>query len=90
MSIVSRPCTSSGCTGSFISDDGLIITNHHCAFSAVQQASTPEQDYLTKGFVAHQRDQEIEAKGLTCRITDSYDDVSERVLGAVAQISDPA
>ncbi|HEY1008399.1 MAG TPA: S46 family peptidase [Sphingobacteriaceae bacterium] len=79
-----------GCTGSFISDEGLIITNHHCAFSAVQQASTPEKDYLTKGFVAHQRDQEIEAKGLTCRITDSYDDVSERVLGAVAQISDPA
>ncbi len=79
-----------GCTGSFISDEGLIITNHHCAFSAVQQASTPEKDYLTKGFVAHQRDQEIEAKGLTCRITDSYEDVSDRVLGAVANVTDPA
>jgi hypothetical protein len=79
-----------GCTGSFISNEGLIITNHHCAFSAVQLASTPENDYLNKGFVARGREQEIEAKGLTCRITDSYDDVSDRVLGAVAQISDPA
>ncbi|HEY1024545.1 MAG TPA: S46 family peptidase, partial [Sphingobacteriaceae bacterium] len=79
-----------GCTGSFISDEGLIITNHHCAFSAVQQASTPEKDYLTNGFVAQTREQEIEARGLTCRITDSYDDVSARVLGAVADITDPA
>lgn len=79
-----------GCTGSFISDQGLIITNHHCAFSAVQQASTPEHDYLTNGFVAKLYEQEIEAKGLTCRITDSYEDVSDKVLGAVAQIEDPA
>jgi hypothetical protein len=79
-----------GCTGSFISDEGLIITNHHCAFSAVQLASTPENDYLTKGFVADNKEREIEAKGLTCRITDSYEDVSDKVLGAVAQITDPA
>lgn len=79
-----------GCTGSFISNEGLIITNHHCAFSAVQQASTPEHDYLTNGFVAGTREQEIEAKGLTCRITDSYEDVSDKVLGAVAQVTDPS
>ena len=79
-----------GCTGSFISNEGLIITNHHCAFSAVQLASTPENDYLTNGFVANKRELEIEAKGLTCRITDSYEDVSDKVLGAVAQIADPA
>ena len=79
-----------GCTGSFVSNEGLIITNHHCAFSAVQLASTPEHDYLTDGFVAKSHEQEIEAKGLTCRITDSYEDVSDKVLGAVAQIEDPA
>ncbi|PTT03532.1 S46 family peptidase [Pedobacter sp. HMWF019] len=79
-----------GCTGSFISNEGLIITNHHCAFSAVQLASTPEHDYLNNGFVARSHEQEIEAKGLTCRITDSYEDVSDRILGAVAQITDPA
>ena len=79
-----------GCTGSFISNEGLIITNHHCAFSAVQQASTPEHDYLNNGFVANSREKEIAAKGLTCRITDSYEDVSDKVLGAAAQIDDPA
>lgn len=79
-----------GCTGSFISDAGLIITNHHCAFSAVQLASTPEHDYLEKGFVAPDKASEIEAKGMTCRITDSYEDVSEKILSSVANISDPA
>lgn len=79
-----------GCTGSFVSSEGLIITNHHCAFSAVQQASTPEKDYLTNGFVAGKHELEIEAKGLTCRITESYEDVSDKIAAALAPISDPA
>jgi len=90
ISLVDALVNVGGCTGSFVSNDGLIITNHHCAFSAVQLASTPEHDYLNNGFVANGREQEIEAKGLTCRITDSYEDVSDKVLGAVAQIQDPS
>ncbi|MDQ7947860.1 MAG: S46 family peptidase [Pedobacter sp.] len=78
-----------GCTGSFVSDEGLIITNHHCAFSAVQLASSPEHDYLNNGLVAKSHEQELEGRGLTCRITDSYEDVSAKILGAVAQIDDP-
>ncbi|SMO45017.1 S46 family peptidase [Solitalea koreensis] len=80
----------SGCTGSFVSNDGLIITNHHCAFSAVQLASTPEKNYLENGFVARTRGQEIEAKGLTVRITDSYEDVSDKILNATSGATDPA
>lgn len=79
----------SGCTGSFVSPNGLIITNHHCAFSAVQLASTAQQNYLVNGFVANNQAQEIQAKGLTIRITDSYEDVSEQILAAVAQVSNP-
>lgn len=79
----------SGCSGSFVSPNGLIITNHHCAFSAVQLASTPEHNYLENGFVANSHEQEIEAKGLNIRITDSYEDVSQEVLAAVAHVSDP-
>lgn len=79
-----------GCTGSFVSETGLIITNHHCAFSAVQLASTPEKDYLTNGFVAAAKEEEVEAKGLTCRITESYEDVSARVLEGIEKFSDPA
>ncbi|MES2418892.1 MAG: S46 family peptidase [Bacteroidota bacterium] len=90
ISLVDALVNVGGCTGSFVSGEGLIITNHHCAFSAVQLASTPEHDYLNNGFVAKTHEQEIEAKGLTCRITDSYEDVSDRVLGAVADIQDPS
>jgi len=79
----------SGCTGSFVSNRGLIITNHHCAFSAVQLASTAINNYLKNGFVAQNQEQEIEAKGLKIRITDSYEDVSVKILNAVANISDP-
>lgn len=89
ISLVDALVNVGGCTGSFVSNDGLIITNHHCAFGAVQLASTPENDYLNNGFVARKREQELEGKGLTCRITDSYEDVSDKVLGAVAQIEDP-
>lgn len=79
-----------GCSGSFVSEEGLIITNHHCTFSAVQLASTPQQDYLTHGFMAERREQEIPAQGLSIRITESYEDVSDQVLGAARGISDPA
>src|SRR5690606_28226751 len=78
-----------GCTGSFVSEQGLILTNHHCAFSAVQLASTPEKDYLKNGFVANSLEEEIVAKGLTCRITDSYEDVSEEILATVKDVINP-
>lgn len=78
-----------GCSGSFVSPSGLLITNHHCAFSAVQLASSPAFNYLKNGFVANSLEQEIEAQGLTIRITESYKDVSEEILGAVATITDP-
>jgi hypothetical protein len=72
-----------GATGSFLSDEGLFITNHHVAFGAVQAASTEEKDYLSDGFLARTRAEEIQAKGMTARITESYRDVSAEVLGAV-------
>lgn len=74
-----------GCTGSFVSSDGLILTNHHCAFGAVQAASTVERDYLNNGFLARNRSEEIPAKGYTCRITESYRDVSAEVLSAAKE-----
>ncbi len=72
-----------GATGSFVSPDGLFVTNHHVAFGAVQRASTPERDYLTNGFLAAARTDEIRALGMTARITESFHDVSAEVLGAV-------
>lgn len=72
-----------GATGSFVSEDGLILTNHHVAFNAVQAASSPERDYLKNGFIARTRTEEIEARGMTARIAESFRDVSKEVLGAV-------
>lgn len=68
-----------GCTGSFVSDEGLIITNHHCVFSSVAAVSSSEQDYLTKGFMAKTKSNELKTS-LPCRITESYKDVSAEVL----------
>lgn len=71
-----------GCTGSFVSEDGLILTNHHCSFGSVQKVSTVENNYLENGLIARTREEEIPAAGLTCRITVSYEDVSSRILSA--------
>ncbi len=77
-----------GCSGSFVSDEGLIITNHHCVFGFVQKASTLENNYLENGFLAKTREDEIPAEGLTCRITESYEDVSEKILKAAEEADD--
>jgi len=77
-----------GCTGSFVSNEGLIITNHHCSFGAVQRASTTENNYLENGFLAKTMEEEIPAKSFTCRITVSYEDVSEEVLTAANNADD--
>ena len=79
-----------GCTGSFISDKGLIITNHHCAYGSIVRASTVEKNYLENGFHAQSMEEEIPALGNSCRILESYEDVSGQVLDAVKNISDPS
>jgi hypothetical protein len=77
-----------GCSGSFVSAEGLMITNHHCTFGAVQTISTTDNNYLEEGFLARTREEEIPAVGLTCRITVSYEDVSERILKAAETAED--
>jgi hypothetical protein len=79
----------SGCTGSFVSSDGLILTNHHCVFGYVQGASSVEHDYVTEGFLARTRAEEIPAKGATVRITESSRDVSAEVLSALSDTMSP-
>ena len=77
-----------GCTGSFVSHDGMIITNHHCAFGAVQAASSAEHDYVSDGFLASKPADELSAKGYTVRITESYKDVSKAILGGIGDTLD--
>ena len=72
-----------GCTASFVSPDGLLVTNHHCAFGAIQLASTPEKNYLRDGFVAKGREDEVEARGGASRVSvlTATEDVTSRVRG---------
>ena len=77
-----------GCTGSFISNTGLIITNHHCVFSSVASVSSSENNYLENGFYASDKADEIKTS-LPCKITMSYQDVSEAVLEGI-QTNTPA
>ncbi len=90
ISLVDALVQLSGCTGSFISDKGLIITNHHCAFGAIARSSTVENNYLENGFHAKSFEEEIPATGYTCRITESYEDVSDKILGSVKNVNDPS
>ena len=83
ISLIDSIINLSGCTASFVSADGLILTNHHCAFRAIQAVSTETDDFLRQGFLARNRDQELEAKAYTVRITESYRDVSREVMAAV-------
>lgn len=78
-----------GCTGSFISNEGLIITNHHCVYGGVADASTVENNYLENGFVAKNKEQEIPIN-LPCKITESYDDVSAAVLQGIEASTTPS
>lgn len=81
--LVDGICRVNGCTGSFVSPEGLIITNHHCAYRAIQLASTTEHDYLRDGFQAKTKGDEVPSKGYTVRITESFRDVSDEVLNVV-------
>ncbi len=90
VSLVDAIVKINGCTGSFVSDNGLIFTNHHCAFHAVQAASTKENDYLQNGFYAKTFADEIPARGYTVRITEWYKDVSKEVLSVVKNGMEPA
>ncbi|MFZ1683079.1 MAG: S46 family peptidase [Candidatus Zixiibacteriota bacterium] len=69
-----------GATGSFVSSDGLVVTNHHVAFGGVQQQSTVEHNYLRDGFYAATKADEIPAIGYHVAVTVSVSDVTNRVL----------
>jgi len=81
--LVDGICRVNGCTGSFVSSSGLIITNHHCAYRAIQSASSPKNDWLKNGFFGKTLEEEIPAPGYVVRITESYRDVSREVLSVV-------
>ena len=78
-----------GCTGEVISTEGLVLTNHHCGYGAIQQHSSVEHDYLTHGFWAMNRSEELPCKGLTITYIDQILDVTDYVQAQLKQDKDP-
>src|SRR5690554_7703374 len=72
-----------GCTSSLISEEGLLITNHHCGYSAIQRHSSVEHDYLTNGFWAMSREEELPNEGLKATFLRSMEEVTASVLKGV-------
>ena len=68
-----------GCTGEIISPEGLILTNHHCGYGAIQQHSSVEHDYLTDGFWAMSRAEELPTPGLKFRFVHRIVDITDLV-----------
>src|SRR5580692_12789955 len=71
-----------GGSGSFVSSDGLLLTNHHVARGQLQKNSTAEHDYLANGFYAAAPDQELKSPDLEVNVLVSMEDVTARVQGA--------
>ncbi|MDB3904859.1 S46 family peptidase [Crocinitomicaceae bacterium] len=72
-----------GCTAELVSSEGLVLTNHHCGYSAIAELSTPENDYLTNGFWAGNKQEEMKPNSLFVRFFVRMDDVSKRILGVL-------
>ena len=72
-----------GCTGEIISSQGLLLTNHHCGYGAIQQHSSVEHDYLKHGFWAKNRSEEIPTPGLSVRFLDRIESVTDRIAPAL-------
>lgn len=80
----------SGCTGAFVSETGLIVTNHHCLFGVVQEHSTPARDLITHGFLARTQAEELPGSTTRVEIPKRFTDVTAQVLAAVPAGADPA
>lgn len=75
-----------GCTGGMISAEGLLITNHHCGYRQIQSHSSVENDYLTDGFWAMSRQEELPNPGLTVRFLEYMEDVTDKILEGTADL----
>jgi hypothetical protein len=70
-----------GCSASFVSPDGLVVTNHHCAYGAIQRNATPEHNYIVNGFLAKTRAEELPGGPNTLvYVTEKVENVTDRVL----------
>lgn len=78
------------CTGELVSGEGLVLTNHHCGYGEIQAHSSPEHDYLTDGFWAMSKDEELANPGKTASFLIRVEDVTDRILNEIPAGADQA
>ncbi|MBI4263798.1 MAG: S46 family peptidase [Acidobacteria bacterium] len=76
-----------GCTGSFVSAEGLVLTNHHCVNTCLADNSTAERDLVADGFMAANRDGEMRCQGSQASVLVDTEDVTPRVTAAIARVA---
>ena len=78
-----------GGTASFVSKDGLLVTNHHVAYTAIQRASSEQNDFLKNGFLAKTRSEEIQAPGYTAKLLIETKNITDEIISFVKDVSNP-
>lgn len=81
--LLAAAVNTSGCTGAFISEQGLLLTNHHCLFGIIQQHSTPARDLIAQGFLARSPADELPGKAERIYVPRQFTDVTQQMLAAV-------
>jgi hypothetical protein len=76
--VLSATVQINGCTASFVSADGLLVTNHHCGFGAVTDLSDPQHNYLRDGFAAADKKAELHAEGMVASVLKRIEDIKKR------------
>jgi hypothetical protein len=79
-----------GCSASFVSATGLILTNHHCLFSLIQEHTTPERDLITNGFLARTLSEELPGKTTRVTVPRRFTDVTHEIEAAIPSRADDA
>jgi hypothetical protein len=80
----------SGCTASFVSGQGLILTNHHCAASCLDENSTDQQNLVRDGFLARSRDRELRCSTQVADVLMAMENVTDKVAAATANLDEKA
>src|SRR5947199_956455 len=76
-----------GCSGSFVSPDGLVMTNHHCAHTCIEQLSTKDKDFVKEGFYAKAQSEEVKCPEIELNQLVEISDVTSRVTSATGGLS---
>src|SRR5437879_13382219 len=79
-----------GCSASFVSRDGLVMTNHHCAAACLSQLSSARKNFIADGFLARKREEEVRCPEIELNRLERITDVTDKIKGAVAGLEGEA